>query len=300
MRIGVKRVQTGRFADADALLALMRATADLGFDSFWLGDHVGFPDVLDSAHRGRWRTDPDAPFLESVATMGFLLGAVADLPVGIHALVAPLRHPVLVGKALATLDHLSSGRVRIALCAGWMAEMWPVVGAPPFAQRGTVLEEQVAILRAMWEHGRSAADGEHYGFPSTRLLPRAAGRLPILLGGHGPRALRRAGRLGDGWAAARLPPEVVVKSLAEVRRAATKAGRDPAALQVVVEADLHVGDGLHLGPLTGDAAALAAGLAAYRDAGVTLLLANPEHEDPEAALVDLQVLRDVATAVLGR
>ena len=96
MRVGVKRTQAGVFAQPDALVELVTAVHALGFDSFWLGDHIAFPESMEVKHgvEGAWRTDVREDFLEAIATAGFLLGRVDDLPIGIHALIAPYRNPV--------------------------------------------------------------------------------------------------------------------------------------------------------------------------------------------------------------
>jgi len=284
MRFGVKRTQDGEFAQPAALLELVTAVHRLGYDSFWLGDHITFPLTIDSSHgeTGSWRTDPREDFLEAIATAGFLLGSIADLPIGIHALIAPYRNPVAAGKAIASLDHLSGGRMRFAVAAGWLEEVFPTLGAPPFAQRGSVLEEYVDILRGMWRDGIASYDGQHYAIAPSRTLPRPYGgrRLPIFVGGRSVAAVRRAGRIGDGWAAARVAPADASRLVSEFRCAAREAGKDVAQLEIIVELDLATG------PACSET--LSDTVAAYRSAGVTLLLLNPEAATVTAAIADLE------------
>ena len=293
MRVGVKRTQAGVFAQPDALVALVEAVRDLGYDSFWLGDHIAFPDQIRSEHRikGAWRTDVRHDFLEAIATAGYLLGRVETVPIGIHAVIAPYRNPVTVGKSLASLDQLSGGRLRVALAAGWIEEVFPVVGAPPFDRRGSVLEEYVAVLRDMWDDGLVEFEGEHYRIATShvRPVPHGGRRLPLLLGGHAPAAVRRAGRLGDGWAAARISPEDVAASVVELYRAAAEAGRGDVDLDVIVEVDLDLEGAEQTDyPMVGPPDVVRASLQTYQDAGVTLLLLNPMAESVDRTLADLE------------
>jgi probable F420-dependent oxidoreductase len=284
MRFGVKRTQAGQFARPDALLELVNAVAGLGYDSFWLGDHITFPISVDSEHgeTGTWRTDPREDFLEAIATAGFLLGSIADLPIGIHALIAPYRNPVAAGKAIASLDHLSGGRMRLAIAAGWLEEVFTTLGAPPFARRGHVLEEYVEVLRGMWREGIASFEGEHYTIAPSRALPRPHGgrRLPIIVGGRSPAAVRRAGRIGDGWAAARVAPAEAARLIGEFRYAAREAGKDDAGLEIIVELDLDTGSASY--------DTVIASVAAYRSAGVTLLLLNPMATTVGSAVAELE------------
>jgi probable F420-dependent oxidoreductase len=304
MRFGVKRTQAGEFARPDVLVELVAGVHNLGYDSFWLGDHVAFPRGMDTAHKkGSWRTDPREDFLEAIATAGVLLGRVDELPIGIHALIAPYRNPVVAGKAIASLDHLSQGRMRLAVTAGWIEEVFPILGAPDFASRGSVIEEYVAVLREMWRDGVVSFEGAHYSIPPTDVMPVPYGgrTLPILMGGHTPAAVRRAGRLGDGWAAARVSPANATTSIAEFRRAADEAGRDTSAMEIVVEVDLTFPTG---GDDDGDEPpeettlrsvdGVRSAVAAYRAAGVSLLLLNPMATTADQALADLVRFRSIA------
>ena len=160
-----------------------------------------------------------------------------------------------------------------------------------------MLEEYVGVLRAMWRDGVVSFEGEHYDIvPSyVRPVPRGGKGLPIFLGGHAPAALRRVGRIADGWAAARLSPGEVARSVAEIRQTARAAGRDDTVFEIIVEMDLDsdgaIGDD-H--PRVGEMQAVLASLEAYRSAGVTLLLLNPMASTLDQAVTDLTRFRDGA------
>jgi probable F420-dependent oxidoreductase len=153
-------------------------------------------------------------------------------------LVLPHRHPVLAAKALATLDHLAPGRVILGAGVGWMREEIELLGAP-FDKRGAWTDEAIRIMRACWRDERVSFRGEFFSFPDIGFAPRPArGTIPIWIGGHTPRAMRRVAELGDGWHAAFATPAVMREGLTKLREACAKVGRDPATIALSVRMGL--------------------------------------------------------------
>jgi len=144
--------------------------------------------------------------------------------------VLPQRNPLLLAKQLASLDSLSDGRLILGAGAGWLAEEFTALEAPDFGARGEVLEEWVAIMRECWTTEEPRFDGRHYRFDPVHFQPRPVRPIPILIGGNSPAALRRAGRIGDGWFGTAVTLEEAHASIAVVRRHAEQAGRDPGEL----------------------------------------------------------------------
>jgi len=153
-------------------------------------------------------------------------------------LVLPHRHPVLAAKMLATLDHLAPGRVILGAGVGWMREEIELLGAP-YDQRGAWTDEAIRIMRTCWRDERASFQGRFFSFPEVGFAPRPArGTIPIWIGGHTKRALRRVAELGDGWHAAFAAPDVMRQGLADLKDACAKVGRDPAALTLSVRVGL--------------------------------------------------------------
>ncbi len=147
-------------------------------------------------------------------------------------LVLPHRHPVLAAKMLATLDHLAPGRVVLGAGVGWMREEIEMFGVP-YARRGAWSDEAIRVMRACWAGERVEHRGEFWRFPPFAALPRPArGTVPIWIGGHTPRALRRVAELGDGWHAAFPTAEKMRAGVADLEAACTKAGRDVKSLVI--------------------------------------------------------------------
>jgi probable F420-dependent oxidoreductase len=133
---------------------------------------------------------------------------------------------------LATLDHLAPGRVILGAGVGWMREEIEALGAP-YDRRGAWSDEAIRVMRACWRDERAAHAGEFFRFDALACRPAPArGTIPIWIGGHTPRALRRVAELGDGWHAAFPTAAALRQGLDHLRAACTKTGRDPQTLTI--------------------------------------------------------------------
>lgn len=134
-------------------------------------------------------------------------------------LVSPMRETALLAKQAATLDAISGGRFTLGLGAGWRADDFAATGAE-MGRRGRRLEEQIALMRRVWSGGAFSDEVER-----VTPAPARRGGPEILLGGTAPAALKRAGRLGDGFMAMPLPASAVERMYAAVTEARQDAGR---------------------------------------------------------------------------
>src|SRR6185312_12889533 len=135
----------------------------------------------------------------------------------------------------ATLDALSDGRLRLCVGVGWLREEIEACGAE-FETRGRRADEQIAVLRALWDHQRDGVThhGEFFQFKNVVCSPKpiAGQRLPVHIGGHSKAAARRAGRMGDGFQPLGVAGAQLETLLSLMRDEAASAGRDPAAIEV--------------------------------------------------------------------
>ena len=228
----------GPGATREALITLARRMEALGFDSAWASDHVVVPFEIRSRYpynkTGDFPLPPTTNFLEPLTALAVVAGATERLRLGTTVLVLPHRHPVLAAKTLATLDHLAPGRVILGAGVGWMREEIELLGAP-YDQRGAWTDEAIHIFRACWRDERVSFRGRFFSFPEIGVNPKPArGTIPIWIGGHTPRALRRVAELGDGWHAAFAKPEEMRDGIAKLREACAKVGRDPATITLSV------------------------------------------------------------------
>jgi len=243
VRLGARLPHTGELPATVGIPAMARAIEDAGFDGVWVSDHVVMPERIESwypfADDGvvRWPTAVD--WYDALVSLALAAGATERVTLGTAVLVLPLRHPVELAKQAASLDAASGGRVVLGVGAGWLREEFEALGVP-FEGRGGRLAEWMAIARACWSGRPPALRTERYALPAgTLCLPvPPRGTIPFLVGGHSPFALRRAGRIGDGWlgqqAVGELDPDAAAADIAAVREAAAGAGRDPDSLRIVL------------------------------------------------------------------
>lgn len=198
---------------AETLDAARRLDA-AGVDSLWVGDHVAF-------HVGI----PDA-----LTVLGFLAAATERVTLGTAVYLLPLRHPVHVAKGVAQIDRLSGGRVVFGVGVGGEYPPEFEASGVPVRERGARTDEAIPLLRLLWREERVAHAGRFHRFGPVMVAPRPAqeGGPPIWIGGRAPVAMRRAGRLGDGYVSTMTSPERYAANLAAIDAAARSAGREPA------------------------------------------------------------------------
>jgi probable F420-dependent oxidoreductase len=268
-------------SDASALGGLAETAEDLGFDSVWVSDHVVVPERIGSAYPystdGQFPVSPSQPYLEPLATLGYLAGKTRRVRLGIAVLILPYRHPLLTAKMIATLDNLSGGRVDLGIGVGWMREEFEALGVSSdiYEHRGSATDEQLRIFQSVWSQGVTGHDGRFYQFDAVGVHPQPIQKPhpPIWVGGHTRVALRRTALFGDGWLPiggrppADLPPEEVAACIASIREQAERAGRNPSALRVCFCAGLRF-DADDGSPFSGSSDAIARQMRRYLDVGV--------------------------------
>lgn len=214
---------------------LFRAAADLaehlGWDSIWGGEHLSFHN----------------PILDLSVALSIFAARSERLLLGAGLVLLPLRHPSWLAKTYGSIDYVSGGRLLLGVGVGGEGEKDFEAAGVPIEERGARADEAIAAVRELWRagaEGRTAShDGRFYPFQGVSIDPPPArpGGPPLLVGGRTPAALRRAGRLGDGWLAYLVAADRFARDFAEVRRHAAEAGRDPAALLPAIVLPAHVG-----------------------------------------------------------
>src|SRR3954469_17292173 len=249
MRIGFGAPVSGSWA-TPAIVTEGAARADeLGYASLWTFQRLLFPE-------GTFLSESYHSVLDPMVALGYLAACTERVRLGVAVVNLPFVAPILLAKQAATIDTLSGGRLALGLGLGWAEEEFTATGADS-ERRGPRAEEYVACLDAIFSGAPDFA-GEFYRVPRAEVLPRPVQqpRPPVLLGGTVPAALRRAGRLADGWiSSSRTDLTAISDSVATVRKAAQDAGRDPADVEVVVRGVMKLGPvgGADRAPLTGSA-----------------------------------------------
>jgi probable F420-dependent oxidoreductase len=229
--------QAVSFLEAEQLLDVARGAEEVGFDGAFVSDHVFFPGELVSrypyAPDGVPYFDKDTPWLETFSSIAAMAAVTTRLRFVTGVYILPLRHPLEVAKATATVALLSGNRLALGVGTGWMREEFDVLGRE-FAGRGRRMDEQIAVMRTVWRGGMVEHAGRHYRFPRLQMSPAPTAPIPILIGGASERALRRAATIGDGWVGAGNTPEEVqgiLRRLGELRR---EAGRERVPFEIIV------------------------------------------------------------------
>src|ERR671923_1500490 len=228
--------------------------------------------------------------LDPVVSLAHLAGRTDRIRLGLAVLNMPFFSPALLAKQLATLDILSNGRLDVGLGVGWSRVEFVASGVP-LERRGARAEEFLRALRALWTEDVVEFHGEFYEIPPSRAEPKPLQRPhpPVLLGGSAEVALRRAGRVADGWiSASNADLRHIDRPIATVRQAAEQAGRDPDALRFVCRGPLRLGPpgAADRRPLTGSVEQVRGDLEDLRAQGVTEVFLDlnwdPEIGSPDA------------------
>lgn len=217
MRIGVVVPTFEPYTSRARFAETVQAIEELGFDSAWFGDHIVFradrPEYLGSS------------WMDAVACACVGLGMTSRLKFGTDVLVAAYRNPLLLAKMAATASALSDGRMILGLGIGWLGGEFEALGAPPFAARAEVMEEQLKAFRQLYEEtGALSFSGKWVSYEDVLFEPKPASTLPLLVGGNHPNALRRAALLGDGWHPLFPTPQDYAEGRAEIERLRQEAG----------------------------------------------------------------------------
>ncbi|HWC83154.1 MAG TPA: LLM class F420-dependent oxidoreductase [Pseudonocardiaceae bacterium] len=180
-----------------------QAAEERGFHSFYVPEHTHIPVRRDAAHpRTGDASLPDDRYLRTLDPW-VSLGTAASLTSRIElatAVALPVEHdPITLAKSLATLDHLSGGRVVLGVGFGWNTDELADHGVPA-GKRRTVLREYLESMRALWTYEEAGYDGEFVKFGPSWAYPKPARRIPVLVGAAGTeKNFRWIARSADGW-----------------------------------------------------------------------------------------------------
>jgi probable F420-dependent oxidoreductase len=229
MRIGVVFPQTEIGADAGAVRAYAEHVEGLGFTHLLAYDHVvGADPEIHVGWDGPY--DVHSTFHEPLVMFGYLAAVTTSLELVSGILILPQRQAVLVAKQAAEVDLLSGGRLRLGVGLGWNAVEYEALGED-FSTRGSRCEEQVDLIRRLWTEKTVTHRGKFHRVTGAGLAPLPLQRpIPVWIGAFSPRAIRRAGRLADGWFPMVGPGPQLDEALELIRQAATQAGRDPESI----------------------------------------------------------------------
>lgn len=233
MRIGLFPFCTDYSMPIDRLAI---AAEERGFDSIWLPEHTHIPANRRTPYPGGGDLPKEySHTLDPFVALGIAAGVTTQLKLATGICIAIEHQALTLAKTVATLDHISNGRVLLGLGAGWNREEMENHGTQ-YSSRFRKLEEQMAALKEIWTHDEASFHGEFENFDDVWSWPKPVQKPhpPLILGGETDHTLRRIVRYGDGWLPRAMKPEIVTKGMARLAQFAEEAGRDPASISVSV------------------------------------------------------------------
>ena len=212
VRIGIQLGQwPSRDIRPDAVLDLIDYFESLDVDSIWVSDRLVSPALT----------------LEPVTFLSYIAGRLRKMKFGTSTLVLPTRNPIVLAKELATLDFLSQGRLFPAIgLGGDESKDLPAVGVNKKERAGRT-DEMIVLMRRLWTEENVTFTGKYFSVEDVTIMPRPWQKKgpPIWIGGRSEAALRRTGRLGDGWLVSSVSPTEVATGIKSIRTYAADASR---------------------------------------------------------------------------
>ena len=238
MKIGLMHVTPNSTADP-AIVA--KRAEDLGFESYWVGDHTIIPVTSSVKYGGGSKADGSEPdylwqLPDPLVALARAGATTTKIKLGTGITLVPERNPILMAKQIATLDDACGGRFLFGIGAGWNPEESTILGGD-FEHRWSQVKEYVAAMKVLWRDEESEYHGRYVNFPPVRCYPKPATKPnpPVLIGSiNNPRALKRVVEWGDGWIPVVTSVDEFADGVTKIKAMAKEAGRDAKGLDFTV------------------------------------------------------------------
>lgn len=210
--------------DPNDLVTIAVEAERLGYSSVWVREHL-FHSTYVAERLG------DKPYHDALTVLTAIACSTKTVRIGTSVLVLPWHHPARLGKMIATLDHLSGGRVALGVGVAITEDEFENLGVN-FTTRGKRMDETLGALQALWTQDVPAFSGEFYQFDGLKFSPKPLQKPypPLLIGGSSEAARHRVARFGDGWHTLRLSPSQFAEGRRDIIQWTEAEGRDPARL----------------------------------------------------------------------
>jgi probable F420-dependent oxidoreductase len=217
-----------------SIVDLARAAEDHDFESLWVPEHTHIP----VSRRTPWPGGAELPreyphALDPFVALGAAAAVTTRLRLGTGVCLVVERDPITLAKEVATIDYLSGGRFLFGIGGGWNLEEMENHGTDP-ARRWSLLRERILAMKHIWTRDEAEFHGAFVDFDPIWQWPKPIQRPhpPIIVGGNGPRTLKRVIDYGDGWAPIIGRGPDLTDRMAELARLAAAAGREPIPVTV--------------------------------------------------------------------
>ena len=265
MKLGVFGLNSKATSGPAATARLAQRCEELGYESWWVGEHV----VLPSPRVPPAPMEPTDAILDPLVHLAFVAAVTERMLLGTGIIIVPQRNPLVLAKQLASLDMLSDGRLLFGIGVGYLEPELNAIGVT-LAERASRTDDYLGAMRAIWyDEAPVSFSGPHTQFYGIDAHPRPAGRIPIVVGGRTPGAIRRSVEQGHGWYGFFLDPEQAAHDVEALRVARDRYSRPTELGELEISVTPR-------GPVTADS------LRAYTDAGVDRLIVYPLPVEDEA------------------
>ncbi|HLY46034.1 MAG TPA: LLM class F420-dependent oxidoreductase [Stellaceae bacterium] len=282
----------------------------MGYDYCTISDHIAIPRDMEAKYpysdTGEFPGRAGGDRHEQLTCVAFVAAKTSKLRLVTSVTVVPHRPPMLTAKILSTIDVLSEGRFTWGIGVGWCEEEFEAIGTEPFAERGAVTDETIAVCRELWSNDNPSFSGKYAQFSNIFFQPRPVQRrVPVWVGGESGPAMRRTAKIGDAWYPIGTNPRNRLDTLARfaanierLRKMTREAGRDPSEVglayrfsqfgpQIPERAD---NGERRLG--SGNNAAIAGDLKALRELGVIAVDFSFGGDTADAVLANMRRFRE--------
>lgn len=233
MQVGFMPLGIAPLATPEAVTSAAVLAEDLGFHSIWATEHA----VVVAEHQSTYPYSPSGRFpvealqvdyLDPFITLSFAAAKTRRIRIGTGICILPTKNALAMAKTVATLDSLSGGRFDFGVGLGWQKEEFDALGVP-WAKRAERTREYIEVMKKLWGGEATQHSGDFCDFQTAYCLPTPVQKPhpPIIIAGEGEAALRRAATLGNGWYGMGLTVDQAVAKLAQLKKFAVEAGRDP-------------------------------------------------------------------------
>jgi probable F420-dependent oxidoreductase len=238
MKIGLMHVTPN--ATADPAIVANRAE-ELGFESYWVGDHTIVPVKSSVKYPGGQKADGSEPdylwqLPDPLVALARAGATTSRIKLGTGITLVPERNPILMAKQIATLDDACGGRFLFGIGAGWNPEESRILGGD-FEHRWSQVKDYIAAMKVLWRDEISEYHGRYIDFPPVRCYPKPATKPhpPVLIGSiNNPRALKRVAEWGDGWIPVVSSVDEFADGVTKIKAMTKEAGRDASTIDFTV------------------------------------------------------------------
>ena len=296
MKIGICLPNNWGVEDVQSIFRIAVRSEDLGFDSVWVSEHVFNVSYVFDRIGSR-------PYYDPMTILSYVAAITKRVRLGTSVLVLPYHNPVRLAKTAATLDVMSGGRLTLGVGVGVIEQELDAMNSP-FAERGAISEEAIAIMKELWTKEDPAYEGRYHRFSDMKFTPKPVQQphIPLLIGGVSDAAIRRAVRVGNGWHSTTMPPEELGPRLRYLKERAETVGRDISEIPVSVRLDIGTSRSARSTAagsysLGTDSGEILENARAFEGLGVDEMVISPTTGDGEEILAALEMLaKDVAPA----